>query len=42
MLKRSREIQIRLQMHSDHAAKLKESIEQSRKRTASHAYFCPE
>jgi hypothetical protein len=42
LLKKSRELRIRLMMHSDHADKLKESIEQSRQRTARRSFFSPE
>lgn len=42
LLKKSRELRIRLTTHSNHAARLKESIEQSRQRMARRSFFSPE
>jgi ABC-type Fe3+-citrate transport system substrate-binding protein len=42
LLRKSRELRIRLMMHSDHAAKLKASIEQSRKQAPHRSLFSPE
>jgi hypothetical protein len=42
LLKKSRELRVRLMAHSDHATKLKESIEQARKRVSLKSFFSPE
>ena len=42
LLRKSRELRIRLTMNFDYAAKLKESVEEARKRTASKSLFSPE
>jgi hypothetical protein len=42
LLKKSREIRIRLLMNSDYATKLRQSVEQAKNRTPQHARFSPE
>jgi len=42
LLKKSRELRIRLSMNSDFAAKLQKSIEEAKKRAPGRSLFSPE